>query len=97
MRFKVAIPTTDYTVNITSSGGLAITFKNVVHYQNFKSYIECGKYPLLCFDNDSYHIFIGNYVLSDTENIIRAVFYLNTDAWGTAIQNNTIPLYFIVG
>lgn len=97
MKFKVAIPTTDYTVSITSSGGLAITFKNVVHYNNFKSYIECGKYPLLCFSNDTYMVIVGNYVLCDSKSNIRAVFYLNSDEWGNAIQNNTMPLYFIVG
>lgn len=80
LNFKVAIPTTDYSINITSAGGIMITFTNPVHYTNFKSYIQCGKYPKICFDTDNYHIFIGNYVLSDSENAIRSIFFLNSDA-----------------
>lgn len=94
--FKTPIPTSDYTINITTAGGIMITFTNTIHYQNFKNYIQCGKYPLVCFENDIYHIFIGNYVLSDTENAIRSIFFLNSDAWGTPITNKQIPLYFVV-
>lgn len=97
LSFKTPIPTSDYNVaGITN--GLSISFTNTIHYQNFKNYINCGKYPIINFDNGTnIHVFIGNYVLNDSDNTINCVYYLSSDKWGNDIVAKNIPLYFVVG
>lgn len=97
MKFIYKVPTSDYS--ITQSGSaIKIAFSNNKHYKIFKNHVVNGTNPVLIFKNadNSVYIALRNYVLfeSNGSNVIWTMYQIDSNNWGNAVNNQTIPLYF---
>lgn len=97
MTFNILVPYSDFNIDITSSGGVKITFTNDIHFTNWMSWVASGKMPKIVFQSDTIYVCIANWVANSGDKSLSAVFYLNSSQWGDAIKNKQMQLYLMVG